>query len=222
MGIFIILMGVQGAGKGTQARLLSEKYGIPQVSTGDLFRAMKTQDTPLAREVQEIMKRGELISDELTNRIVRERLAQDDAQAGAILDGYPRSQGQAQALDAMLRERGQQVKLVALLELDRHLAIMRAEGRRFSLDKERTYNIYFNPPQYRVAGVWLDDKTKEPLIQREDDYRDAVVRRIDVYFETTRPLIDFYQAQGKLVHVNANQSIEAVSEALIQAVEQHR
>ncbi|MBZ0306055.1 MAG: nucleoside monophosphate kinase, partial [Anaerolineae bacterium] len=174
MGIYMVLIGVQGAGKGTQAKFLVEQFGIPHVSTGDLFRAMKTQDTPLAREVQAIMKAGNLVPDDITNRIVEERLGQGDAKNGVIFDGYPRNVAQAAWLDAKLAERGEKITLVPVLELNREVAIMRAEGRRYSQDKSRVYNIYFNQPQNKKEGVWLDDVDGQPLEQRPDDEREAV------------------------------------------------
>ncbi len=212
------MMGVQGAGKGTQAVHLQETYGIPHVSTGDLFRAMKQQDTPLAREVQDVMNSGQLVSDELTNRIVDERLSQPDAQQGAILDGYPRNIEQAKALDDMLAARGETVTVVIVMDLDRDIAIKRVEGRRYSQDKSRVYNIYFNPPQQE--GV--DDVDGQPLIQRDDDHREAVEQRINTYFEKTMPLIDYYDKKGLVQHIDATGDIEAVRERVVAAIETAR
>ncbi len=222
MGLYIVLVGVQGAGKGTQAKFLVEKYGIPHVSTGDLFRAMKTLDTPLAREVQAIMKAGNLVSDEVTNRIVEDRLQQEDARNGVIFDGYPRNVSQAAWLESYLAARGEKINVVAVLELDREIAIMRAEGRRYSQDKERVYNIYFNQPQNKKAGVWLDDVDGQPVEQRPDDEREAVEKRINLYFEQTVPLIDYFKNKGMVKAINASRSIEAVKEAMFQAVEEAR
>lgn len=207
MSTYIVLIGVQGSGKGTQAAILEEKLDLLHISTGDLFRAMKTEDTPLARRVQELMQKGEMIPDEVTNEIVRERLAKPDAARGVILDGYPRNRAQAQFLDELLAEKGEQITVVPILELDRETAIKRAEGRRYSQDKQRVYNVYFNPPQ----NPGVDDVTGEPLIQREDDYREAVERRIDLYFTETAPLIEYYTQKGVVRQVNADQSIENVA-----------
>jgi adenylate kinase len=214
MGTYIILIGVQGSGKGTQAVFLKEKLGLPHISTGDLFRAMKTQDTPLARRVQELMAAGELIPDDVTNEIVRDRLSQPDAARGAILDGYPRNREQAAFLDSLLAEKGSKVTVVPLLKLDREIAIKRAEGRRYSQDRQRVYNIYFNPPKHE--GV--DDVDGLPLVQRADDYREAVERRIDLYFSETAPLIDYYEAKGLVQEIDADQSIEKVAIDLFAAV----
>jgi adenylate kinase len=215
MGLYIILMGVQGSGKGTQAKFLVEKYGIPHISTGDLFRDMKTLDTPLAREVQAYLKAGALVPDEITDRVAAERLQQDDAKGGAILDGYPRNLAQVQAFERMLAERGEHIALVLVLELDREIAIKRAEGRRYSQDKQRVYNIYFNPPKVDE----LDDVDGTRLIQREDDHREAVEKRIDIYFAETTPVIDYFRQKGLVKVIDANQSIEAVRDAVIDAVD---
>ncbi|KAB2902791.1 MAG: adenylate kinase [Anaerolineae bacterium] len=220
MGIYMVLIGVQGAGKGTQAKFLVEKFGIPHVSTGDLFRAMKTQDTPLAREVQAIMNAGNLVPDDITNRMVEERLKEPDTQNGVIFDGYPRNVVQAEWLDKKLAERNQRIVIVPVLELDREIAIMRAEGRRYSQDKSRVYNIYFNQPLNKKDGVWVDDVDGQPLIQREDDYRESVEKRIDLYFKETVPLIEYYTVQGLVKKIDASQRIEAVAQSLIQAVEE--
>jgi adenylate kinase len=220
MGIYMVLIGVQGAGKGTQAKFLVEQFGIPHVSTGDLFRAMKTQDTPLAREVQAIMKAGNLVPDDITNRIVEERLGQGDAKNGVIFDGYPRNVAQAAWLDAKLAERGEKITLVPVLELNREVAIMRAEGRRYSQDKSRVYNIYFNQPQNKKEGVWLDDVDGQPLEQRPDDEREAVEKRIDLFYQETVPLIDYYQSKGLVKTIDAGQPIEAVKESLFKAVKE--
>jgi len=215
MGLYIVMVGVQGAGKGTQAKFIQEKFGIPQISTGDLFRAMKTQDTPLAQEVRGLMNEGKLIPDDVTNRMVEERLKESDAQEGAILDGYPRNTGQAEAFDAVLAERGEEVSAVIVLDLPRETAIKRIEGRRYSQDMSRVYNIYFDPP--KNEGV--DDVDEQPLKQREDDNREAVEARIGIYYETTAPIIDYYREKGVVIEINADQNIETVRDAVLSAVE---
>lgn len=214
MGTYIVLIGVQGAGKGTQAAILQEKLGLLHVSTGDLFRAMKTEDTPLAHKVQELMAKGELIPDDVTNEMVEQRFAKPDAQRGVILDGYPRSSGQAQFLDDLLAKQGDRVVVVPVLQLEREVAIKRAEGRRYSQDKSRVYNIYFNPPQ----NEGVDDVDGLPLMQREDDTREAVERRIDLFYESTQPLIDYYQSRGIVAEIDADQSIDKVTVDLLAAI----
>lgn len=218
MGLYFVMIGVQGAGKGTQAKFLIEKYGIPQISTGDLFRAMKTQDTPLAREVQALMREGKLIPDEITNRMVEERLTEPDAQQGAIFDGYPRNVAQAEVLDGLLGKKNEALTAAIVLELDSEIAFKRAEGRRYSPDKQRVYNIYFNPPQ----NDGVDDVTGEALIQREDDKPTAVQKRIDTFYDTTMPIIDYYQDKGLVIKINADQSIEAVRDDVMKAIEEKR
>ena len=222
MSLYVILMGVQGAGKGLQAKLIEEHFGIPQVSTGDLFRAMRTRTDDLARKVQEIMASGQLVDDDTTNAIVVDRLAQADAQNGVILDGYPRNQIQAAFLESHLAEKGARVNSVLLLELDLYVAFKRAFGRVSAADGT-SYNCYFN-----AAGVdfrWIPDADNAypprldaslrgndmPLKRRPDDASaDAILKRIDTYVETTQPLISYFESKGIVRKINADQSIDAV------------
>lgn len=227
MGLYIILMGVQGAGKGEQAKFIQQTYGIPQVSTGDLFRAMKTRQDDLARRVQHIMNAGKLVDDDTTNAVVKDRLEQPDADGGVILDGYPRSPGQADWLESYLATRGERLTTVLLLELDLYTAFKRAFGRVSSSQSGKSYNIYYNsdgidwkfedhpeatyPPRL-VATVTA---TGESLVRRADDANaHAILKRIDTYVQTTQPLIDYYRQKGLLKTVNADQPIEAVSRDL--------
>ncbi len=223
MSLYIILMGVQGAGKGVQAKFIEETYGIPQVSTGDLFRAMKTRTDELAVKVQNIMASGQLVDDDTTNAIVVDRLAQDDAQNGVILDGYPRNQAQAEFLEKHLAEKGDKINAVILLELDYFIAFKRAFGRVTDPSGE-SYNYY-----YKTDGVtieWVDhpdnafpprlkatlDGSDQELKRRPDDASaDAVLKRIDTFVETTQPLIDYFDGKGIIKKVDADQSIEAVT-----------
>ena len=220
MSLYIVLMGIQGAGKGLQARFIEETYGIPQVSTGDLFRAMKTRTDELARKVQGIMSAGQLVDDETTNAMVADRLAQADAKKGAILDGYPRNQAQAEFLQRHLAEKNAGVNAVLLLELDLYIAFKRAFGR-VTDAVGNSYNYYYNS-----GGVdfhWLPDSNAvfpprleariaaAPLKRRPDDASaDAIIQRIDTFLETTQPLISYFEAKGAVRKINANQSIEAV------------
>ncbi len=223
MSLYVILMGVQGAGKGLQAKLMEQRYGIPQVSTGDLFRAMQTRTDELARRVQDIMASGQLVDDDTTNAIAAERLAQPDATSGVILDGYPRNRVQAAFLEAHLAKKGGRVNAVLLLELDLYTAFKRAFGRVSAADGA-SYNYYFN-----TAGVefdWLADAdsrfpprlegrlvTSGALLKRrpDDASADAIIKRIDTFVETTQPLIDYYAARDIVRRINADQSIEAVA-----------
>ncbi len=190
MPTYIILLGPPGAGKGTQAKRLADRLEVPHVSTGDLFRAMKGVDTPLARRVQEIMARGDLVDDQTTVEIVEERLSRQDCeQRGAILDGFPRNPYQADALKSLLERRGAQVSLVLLIDVPRQIAIERILGRA------------------RQEG-------------RTDDTLEVAERRYEVYLAETEPLIRYYEAAGLLRAVDGDQTIDAVTAALLKVIEQ--
>lgn len=229
MGLYLILMGVQGAGKGMQAQFLKDHYKIPHVSTGDLFRAMKTRQDELALRVQAIMKSGSLVDDATTNDVVADRLAQPDAAQGVILDGYPRNQFQADFLAQYLAARDEKVSAVLLLHLDLYTAFKRAFGR-VSDAQGNSYNIYFHneglqvsfedSPDPRFPSRLVVQRGSEELIRRPDDANAAaIIKRIDTYLDTTRPLIEYYQARDLVHEVEADQSIEAVSRALQQIID---
>lgn len=185
----LILLGAPGAGKGTQATFICQKYGIPQISTGDMLRAAVKAGTPLGMEAKKIMDSGGLVSDDLIINLVKERIAQPDCSAGFLFDGFPRTLPQADAMKAA------GVKLDYVLEIDVPFdaIIERMSGRRSHSASGRTYHVKFNPP--KVAGV--DDITGEPLIQREDDKEETVKKRLDVYNAQTRPLVDYYSNWAK-------------------------
>lgn len=231
MALYVILMGVQGAGKGVQAKFIQDAYGIPHVSTGDLFRAMKTREDDLARRVQQIMAEGRLVDDATTNEVVKDRLSQPDAENGVIFDGYPRNQAQADWLGEYLSSKGERIGVVLLLKLDLYTAFKRAFGRVTHPETGASYNIYFNdddlewefvdhpeklfPPRLKAV-----DKGGVELTRRADDGNaHAILKRIDIYVETTQPLIDYYQRKGLLREVDADQSIPAVSDAIKAAIE---
>jgi adenylate kinase len=227
-------MGVQGAGKGVQAGFISQEYGIPHVSTGDLFRAMKTREDDFARKIQEIMASGQLISDEITNDVVRDRLEQPDAARGVILDGFPRNTVQADWLAEYLTSKGQQVNAVLLLRLDLYIAFKRAFGR-VSSATGNLYNLFFDndgidwrfedhPEQtYPPRVVGTEKKTGAALIRRPDDANAAaVIRRIDTYLETTMPLVEYYRDKGLVKEIVAEQSIPEVSAAIKAVLDQAR
>ena len=231
MSLYVILMGVQGAGKGLQAKLIEEHFRIPQVSTGDLFRAMQTRRDPLARKVQDIMASGKLVDDDTTNAIVADRLAQPDAQNGVILDGYPRNQAQAAFLESHLAEKGASVNAVLLLELDLYTAFKRAFGRVTDADGG-SYNYYYNSEG--VDFCWRHDEShcfpprleaalhgSGPRLKRrpDDASADAVIQRIDTFLETTRPLIRYFEASGNVLKINADQSIDDVWTDIRQVLE---
>ena len=222
MSLHLILMGAQGAGKGLQAKRIEAHYGIPQVSTGDLFRAMRTRKDSLALKVQELMAAGILIDDDTTNAIVADRLSQPDAANGVILDGYPRNEGQAAFLESHLADKGAQVDAVLLLELDLYVAFKRAFGR-VTADDGSSYNYYFKSND--VEFEWLADESgtfpprlhavkagcDRPLTRRPDDASaDAIIKRIDTYLATTQPLINYFAGKGLVRKINADQSIDAV------------
>jgi adenylate kinase len=230
MGLYIILMGVQGAGKGEQARFIQKKYDIPHVSTGDLFRAMKERTDLLAQQIQKTMAEGKLISDETTNEVVRERLEQADAQKGVIFDGYPRTPDQAAWLDKYLASKNERIAAVLLLQIDLYEAFRRAFGRVSKADGQ-SFNIYSNADS--ITWEWVDDATgKYPprleakdkdgqlLKRRPDDASaDAIIKRIDTFLATTQPLIAYYEGTGLVSRIEASQPIEAVSRHIEQIIE---
>lgn len=229
VGLYLILIGVQGAGKGEQARILSSEYGIPHVSTGDLFRAMKTRTDPFARQIQETMAAGKLIDDATTNEVVRERLSQPDAEGGAILDGYPRTPAQAEWFASFLAQRGEALRAVILFELDLFMAFKRAFGRVSTPDDSKSYNIYYNSagmdwafedhPQQAYPPRLVASVGGMALKRRPDDANaHAIIKRIDSFLEQTAPLIDHYQKQGLLHVVDAAQSIADVSACVRQII----
>ena len=181
----LILLGAPGAGKGTQAAFITERFGIPQISTGDMLRAAVKAGTPLGLQAKKVMDSGALVSDDIILGLVKERIAQPDCAAGFLFDGFPRTIVQADALKAA------GVKLDYVLEIDVPDAaiIERMSGRRVHVASGRTYHDRFNPP--KVAGV--DDVTGEPLIQRVDDQEETVKKRLAVYAQQTRPLVEYYQ-----------------------------
>ena len=206
MSKIIVLIGAPGAGKGTQARLIEERRGIPQISTGDMFREMKKADTPLAREVQEVMASGKLISDDITYRIVRERTSKSDAAGTYLLDGYPRTAVQAEQLEELARE---QAKVIQAIEVDvpRDELFKRLTGRRTCPICGEIYNIYSKPP--KVAG-FCDTHPDTGLDQRADDNEESVRTRLDTYETTTAPLLEYYGRTARLRKVDGTGSIEDI------------
>lgn len=198
----LILLGAPGAGKGTQATFICQKYGIPQISTGDMLRAAVKAGTPLGLEAKSVMESGGLVSDDLIVNLVKERIAQPDCANGFLFDGFPRTLPQADAMKAA------GVKLDYVLEIDVpfEAIIERMSGRRSHPASGRTYHVKFNPP--KVEG--RDDVTGEPLIQREDDKEDTVKKRLEVYSAQTRPLVDYY-SQWAQNDANAAPKYRAIS-----------
>jgi adenylate kinase len=214
MSKIIVLMGAPGAGKGTQARLLQERLNIPQISTGDIFRALKTAQTPLAQEVRDIMARGQLVPDELTIQLVKERTARDDSKNGYILDGFPRTPAQAASLEKLAAEQGKEIVAV-LIDVPYELLAKRMTGRRNCPVCGEIYNVYFKPP--RNDNV-CDLHPQAQLVQRADDNPETVRARLATYEEQTRPLIDYYRSTGLLQVVDGTGKPEVIYQQIEQIV----
>lgn len=206
MSKIIVLIGPPGAGKGTQARLLQERKGFPQISTGDLFREMKNADTPLAREVQAIMASGKLISDELTFEIVKERTSREDCSGSFILDGYPRTLVQARQLEELSSESGKEVIAIEV-SVPRQELLKRLTGRRSCPTCGEIYNIYSRSP--RQDGV-CDFHPEAELMHRADDNENSVGARLATYDELTKPLLDYYSQSGRLLSIDATGDVEEI------------
>jgi len=191
----LILLGAPGAGKGTQATFICQKYGIPQISTGDMLRAAVKAGTPLGLEAKAVMASGGLVSDDLIINLVKERLTQPDCTNGFLFDGFPRTIPQADAMKAA----GVELEYVLEIDVPFDAIVERMSGRRSHPASGRTYHVKFNPP--KISGI--DDITGEPLIQREDDKEETVKKRLAVYSEQTRPLVEYYSAWAKADAVTA-------------------
>jgi len=214
MAKIIVLMGAPGAGKGTQARLLQERLHLPQISTGDIFRALKHADTPLAQEVREIMQRGQLVPDEVTTELVKERTAWDDAKDGYILDGFPRTPAQADSLEKLAAGQGKQIVPIQI-EVPYDLLEKRMTGRRNCPVCNEIYNIYFKPPRHDNV---CDFHPEAQLVHRADDNSETVRHRLATYEELTRPLLDFYGATGLLRIVDGNRDAQSIYRDIEQIV----
>ena len=201
----LVFLGPPGAGKGTMASRLAEDMGIPHISTGDMFRAAMARKTELGLKAKAIMAAGDLVPDELTIAMVKERLAEADAQKGYILDGFPRTIPQAEALDGFAT-----IEKAIRFEVERDMLIQRLSGRRVHKPSGRIYHVLFNPP--KVEGK--DDETGEDLIQREDDKEDSIRNRLTVYDDQTAPLINYYEGKGNLVTIDAAPAPDEVFTAL--------
>lgn len=207
---YIVLLGVPGAGKGTQAQLLQEKLGLPQISTGDIFRFNLKNETELGLLAKSYMDKGELVPDEVTIKMVEDRLQQADCASGAILDGFPRNLIQAEAFDGMTAPYGG-VTIVPLVSIEDEEAIERITGRRSCRTCGAVYHIKFNPPQQ--AGICDNDGS--PLYQRDDDKAETVRNRLYVYYKQTAPLVGYYFAKGLLVELDGARPIPEVHSKLL-------
>lgn len=203
----IVMLGLPGAGKGTQAKRLAAGGGVPHVATGDIFRQAMADGTPLGREVQAIVARGAYVPDSLTIEIVRERLAQADAGTGFVLDGFPRTAPQAEALDELLAAQGRALEHALLLEMDVEAVIRRLSGRRVCPQCGAIYHVETDPPGADGACR----RCGATVVQRPDDQADVQRRRVEVYEKETSPLIPFYAAQGKLVAVSGSGNTDEVA-----------
>jgi adenylate kinase len=204
----IILLGPPGAGKGTQAKKIAKEFDIPHISTGDIFRQNLRENTDLGKLAKEYMDKGLLVPDEVTNKIVEDRLEKDDCQKGFLLDGYPRNVAQAEELDRFLQGKGIHLDCVLNIEVEKEALIERITGRRVCPNCGATYHIKTFPPT--VDNVC--DKCGAQLIQRSDDKLESVVKRLEVYESQTKPLIEHYTKKGILVNIDGNKSVEEVFE----------
>jgi len=202
----LVFLGAPGAGKGTQAKKLVEKYGIPQISTGDLLRAAVAEGTALGKEAKAYMDRGELVPDQVVLGMVKERLSKDDCKKGFILDGFPRNVPQAEALDKMLAEMNIPLDLALNVDVPFEDLMKRLTGRRTCKSCGQMYNIYYSPP--KVEGKC--DKCGGDLFQRDDDKEETIKKRLDVYKAQTEPLIDYYSKKGILKSVSGTGSIDEI------------
>ena len=202
----LVLMGLPGAGKGTQAERIVEEYKIPHISTGDMFRAAMKEETPLGLEAKSFMDKGELVPDEVTIGIVRERLAKDDCQKGFLLDGFPRTVAQAEALEKLLADMDRQLDYVINIEVNKDSLLERLTGRRICKDCGATYHLVFNPP----AKEGVCDRCGGELYQRADDNVETVQTRLEVNIQQSQPLITFYEGKGYLRNLDGQQPIDKV------------
>jgi adenylate kinase len=202
----LVLMGLPGAGKGTQAERIVEQYGIPHISTGDMFRAAMKEGTELGLQAKSFMEKGELVPDEVTIGIVRERLSKEDCQKGFLLDGFPRTVPQAEALENLLNDLNKKINYVININVDKELLMERLTGRRICKECGSTYHLVFNPP--KQEGVC--DRCGGELYQRADDNAETVQNRLDVNIKQQEPLLNFYDIKGYLRTIDGQQDIHKV------------
>ena len=207
---YIVMLGPPGAGKGTQAKIIAEELGLVHVSTGDLFRENLSNETELGRLAASFMNKGELVPDDVTIAMVEERLSRPDCEKGAVMDGFPRTPAQAEAFDALLEKIGGKVDMVPFITVPNQVLVERLSGRWVSRSG-RVYHALYNPPIVK----WVDDFDGTDLYQREDDKPETVVHRIEVYYEQTSPLIEYYQNAGTLLEIDGTQPIDRVTEEIL-------
>lgn len=218
MSKIIVLMGAPGAGKGTQARLLQERRGLPQISTGDMFRAMKQAETPLAEKLRAILASGALVPDELTIQIVEERTAQPDCRDGYVLDGFPRTTAQAEMLERLAAGQGKEL-LAVLVDVPFDILEKRLTGRRSCPVCGEIYNVYFKPPK---SDEVCDLHPGVKLVHRTDDNAETIKARLSTYDRETRPLLDYYERTNRLRRVDGSRDMEAIYADIEKAVTSER
>ncbi|MGN0306485.1 MAG: adenylate kinase [Lachnospiraceae bacterium] len=211
----IIMLGAPGAGKGTQAKMIADKYHVPHISTGDIFRANIKEGTALGMEAKKYMDQGQLVPDELTVKILLDRVAKEDCKNGYVLDGFPRTIPQAEVLDKALADLGDSVDFAIDVEVPDENIIKRMGGRRACLSCGATYHLEHIPP--KAEGIC--DRCGKELILRDDDKPETVEKRLHVYHEQTRPLIDFYRAKGILKEVDGTRKMEEVFNAIVEILD---
>ena len=211
----IIMLGAPGAGKGTQAKKISERYSIPHISTGDIFRANIKNGTELGKKAKEYMDKGLLVPDELVVDLVVDRLSQADCEKGCVLDGFPRTIPQAEALDAALEAKNEKVDYAIDIEVPDEIIIARMSGRRACLSCGATYHIVHVPP--KKEGIC--DACGSELVLRDDDKAETVKKRLDVYHEQTQPLIDYYCGKKLLIEIDGTKSMDEVTEAVFELLD---
>lgn len=207
----IIMLGAPGAGKGTQAKMIAEKYSIPHISTGDIFRANIKNGTELGKKAKSYMDKGQLVPDELTLDLIMDRFKQDDCKNGYVLDGFPRTIPQAEALDTALKAKGEKVDFAIDVDVPDENIVKRMGGRRACVGCGATYHVVYSPT--KVEGVC--DKCGEELIVRDDDKPETVLNRLEVYHNQTKPLIDYYNEQGILKSVDGTVDMKDVFNAIV-------
>ncbi len=212
--ISLVFLGPPGAGKGTYAKEITNKLGIPHISTGDMFRETADSGTDLGKKIKEIMERGDLVPDELVNEMVKERLSREDCKKGFLLDGYPRTVAQAEALDNILKEMGKELTAAIFFDVPVDVVVERLTNRRVCPKCGKIYNLKTLPP--KVDGVC--DVCGSELIQRDDDKEEVVRRRYEVYMDNTYPVVEYYEKKGKLYKIDGTLGVDMVVEEVLKIV----
>lgn len=215
-GLRVVLLGPPGAGKGTQAKLLGERFDACQISTGDILRKSVAEKTPLGREAAGYISRGALVPDDVIVKLVAERLLQQDCRNGFVLDGFPRTIGQAESLDAMLDKEGVGLDAVLSIQVPRDVIVERLAGRRNCSECGALYHLTFNPPKNPAAC----DRCQSGLHQREDDREETVMNRLDVYDTQTAPLADYYRGRGQLREIGGVGKVDDIHGRIVRALEE--